>query len=176
MPGPELVQALATGGVRYSRVWEDHLLLEQGLAIAPGDDVLSVTSAGCNVLNLLLKEPRSVTAVDLNPAQGALCELAVAAVRHLSRSEFVHFLGVRDGGDRLALYRRLRPALTPEARAFWDRSSDDVAAGVIHCGRLERYFRTFQTEHLAALIAPGTIDALLALEDPEEQRRLFEQR
>ncbi len=175
-PCPQVTRALAAGGVRYSQVWEDHRLLEEGLAVAPGDDLLSITGAGCNVLNLLLLGPRSVTAVDLNPAQGALLELKVAAFRGLSYDGLVAFLGLRPSRDRLASYRRLRRALPPGTRTFWDARPGEVAAGVAGCGRLERYFRGFRRQHLGRLVEPGALDTLLDLDDPQAQRQLFRQR
>ena len=78
---------LATGELRYSSVWEDHLLLEQGLNPRGDDDLLVVASAGDNVLNLLLREPRRITAIDINPAQTALLELKVAAISMLDHAE-----------------------------------------------------------------------------------------
>ena len=66
---------IALDQVRYSLVWEDSRTLYAGLAIAPDDHVLVITSAGCNVLNALLAGPRQVTAIDLNPVQNALLRL-----------------------------------------------------------------------------------------------------
>ena len=57
--------------LRYSVVWEDIELLYRGLEVTPNDSILSITSAGDNVLNLLLKEPKSITAIDLNATQNA---------------------------------------------------------------------------------------------------------
>ena len=37
----ELAQKIRLDFIRYSQVWEDHLLLRDGLEIDPGDDVLT---------------------------------------------------------------------------------------------------------------------------------------
>lgn len=42
-----------------------------------------ITSAGCNALDYVLQEPEHDFAVDLNPAQNALLELKLAAIRGL---------------------------------------------------------------------------------------------
>ncbi len=77
---PSTTDTLFTSGeIRYSQVWEDAGILSRGLEIQPSDHVLSIASAGCNALALLLEEPQSVTMVDLNPAQTALCHLKLAA-------------------------------------------------------------------------------------------------
>jgi S-adenosylmethionine-diacylglycerol 3-amino-3-carboxypropyl transferase len=157
----EVAQSMALDQIRYSQVWEDHLLLEDGLEIGPGDDVLSVTSAGCNVLALLLREPRSVTAFDMSPAQTALLELKLAGIRQLSHDEFTGLVGVRDGFDRWALYQRVSGDISDTSKAYWDGHRDDLDSGVIHCGRLETYFSIFRTEHLPNVWSPATVDTLL---------------
>lgn len=43
MVDQELSKALVIPKVRYSRVWEDHRTLSQGLEIGPEDVVLSIT-------------------------------------------------------------------------------------------------------------------------------------
>ena len=165
--------AAAGDVIRYSQVWEDCALLRRALAVGPGDDVLSIGSAGDNVLALLLDEPRSVTAIDLNPAQAALVEIKLAAVRTLSYEEMVSFMGARDGRNRVALYHRVRPALSAPARRFWDAHAAELVVGLIHAGRLDRYFQTFQREHLPAFISRPALEELLSLDDRERQRALF---
>ena len=160
--------------LRYSQVWEDHALLEQGLRVGPEDDLLSIGSAGCNVLALLLAEPRSIAAVDVSPAQAALLELKLAALRGLPYDDFVVLLGVREGADRAALYARVRDDLAPAARAFWDARPAELAAGVIRSGMLDAYFRRFREEHLDRLVSRGALQRLLRLDDPELQRELFD--
>ena len=77
----EIAKELDLSVIRYSRVWEDHRVLSRALQIQPEDVVLSITrsagpldwgwevqalpfccscSAGDNVLNLLLDEPKKI--------------------------------------------------------------------------------------------------------------------
>src|SRR5215471_17275959 len=167
----EAAATMAQGGIRYSQVWEDHALLEQGLRIGPDDDVLSITSAGDNVLALLLCEPRSVTAVDLNPAQQAVLELKLAAIRRLDHSAFACLCGAREGFDRDALYREIRDDLSEPARAFWD--AQKVASGLLDCGRLERYIGKFHHEYLRRLVPAEAIARLLGAPDLAAQSEIF---
>ena len=51
------------------------------LDIKSDDVCLTLTSGGDNSLNLLLHGARQVVSVDCNPAQSALLEMKVAAVR-----------------------------------------------------------------------------------------------
>ena len=169
----EIAEKMSLDRVRYSQVWEDHRLLEQGLAIGPGDDVLSICSAGDNALAMLLCGPNSVTAIDMNPAQTALLELKLAAIRALSHADFVALLGVREGRDRLALYDGLRSQLSPGAQAFWESHREDIAMGLVHRGRLEGYIGAFNAEHLPELWPEGLTARLFAEQPLEEQAALY---
>ena len=56
-------------------------IMRQVLAISKADTVLTLTSGGCNALNLLLHGAGHVVSVDCNPAQSALLELKATAIR-----------------------------------------------------------------------------------------------
>ncbi len=77
----EIHEVLKEELIRYSQVWEDHTMLEQGLCITEDDNVLSIASAGCNALALLLQGANSVTAVDLNATQTSVLHLKKAAIQ-----------------------------------------------------------------------------------------------
>jgi S-adenosylmethionine-diacylglycerol 3-amino-3-carboxypropyl transferase len=177
-PAPaDATAALAGGELRYSAVWEDHLLLERALGAAGAGELLVVASAGCNVLNLLVRAPRRVVAIDVNPAQTALLELKLAAAGRLPHDAFLRLLGIREaprdpGADRLALYERVRPGLSPAARRWWDAHQPVIAAGPDGAGRLDRFIAGFRREHLARLTGPGVVDTLLATDDPGARTRL----
>ena len=85
-----------------------------------GKNVFCVTAGGGRVLSLLLDRPRAITAVDLNPAQNALLELKIAALKKLDHDGYLRFLGVRPHADRLATYSELRRSLSPVAQSFFD--------------------------------------------------------
>jgi betaine lipid synthase len=53
----------------------------QVLKINSADTALTLTSGGCNSLNLLLHGAGQVVSVDCNPAQSALLELKAVAIR-----------------------------------------------------------------------------------------------
>ena len=59
------------------QVWEDSHVLRRGLCIKEGDTVLSIAAAGDNCLSLLLDNPAKIVAIDISPAQLALCHLKV---------------------------------------------------------------------------------------------------
>jgi S-adenosylmethionine-diacylglycerol 3-amino-3-carboxypropyl transferase len=170
----EVKAAVDFSFIRYSVVWEDIDLLYRALRIGPDDDVLSITSAGCNVLGLLLHQPRSLIAIDLNPTQNALLELKMAGIRQLDHDDFLAFIGIRPAANRTNTYRMIRYQLLPETRAYWDSQADMIETGVIFGGKLERYIRTWQKEHLAAIHPPEKINYLLQLDNLATQQAFFE--
>ena len=58
----------------YNTCWEDPRLDRVALQFQPSDNVLVITSAGCNALDYALCEPNHVYAVDMNPRQNALLD------------------------------------------------------------------------------------------------------
>jgi S-adenosylmethionine-diacylglycerol 3-amino-3-carboxypropyl transferase len=173
---PTWVEAAAqvlAGELRYSRVWEDHALLEHGLDITPKDEILMIASAGCNVLNLLLRDPRRIVAIDLNPAQTALLELRIAGIRGLDHAGFLELLGLTRGRP-LVRYNTVRPLLTPEARRYWDDNTWMLAHGVERAGRLDRFIAEFHSQHVTRLHSPELIDRLFATRDLAARTRLVD--
>jgi len=161
--------------ILYSQCWEDPELLAGALAVGSSDDVLSIASAGDNSLALLLDNPRTITAIDFNPAQLHLMELKMAALQ-LPWEEYVAFLGARAHPDRLALYRTIRPSLSPGARRYWDGSRRAMSKGVMHCGRLEHYLGTFRRWLLPLIHRPALISELLSAATLDEQEIIYEDR
>lgn len=125
--------------------------------------VLMIASAGENVLGLLCQpEVAWIDAIDLSFAQVQLCMLRSAAVQVLSRDEQLTLLGCdptlagsTGAAERLALYAQLRPALSTDARAFWDaRREDEIAFGVHHVGRNDCLMQDLVAALSEAGIAP----------------------
>ncbi len=174
---PESIERLfAEGTLRYSQVWEDHLLVEEGLKAGPGDDVLSIASAGCNVLGLLLRGVKRVVAIDLNPSQLSVVELKLRAIETLTHDEFVNLMGIRDGGlDRLELYSKVRPHLSERARTWCDVREGDIKGGLHWSGRLEAFFRAWRVGGLERVHTPETIAKMLSFDvgELEAQKAFF---
>lgn len=170
--------------IRYSQCWEDSQLLLAGLTEAPSlKTVLSIAAAGDNTLSILSLGERveRVLAIDFSPAQLALLELKMGSFKCLNHEETLLFLGARggpgDGPKRLALFEKLKQArvLSPSCLNYFDQREEVVAAGVIHCGKLEGYFRIFSRFLLPLLHRPDTIDGLLQ-ERSEASRSVFYER
>lgn len=103
--------------------------------------VAVVASGGCTALTLLSSpHVARVDAVDLNPAQLFLTELKRVAIDCLTLDEQRRLFGAEDASstERLSLYERLRPELTPAAREHWDARPNEVAYGLGRVGRFEQ--------------------------------------
>lgn len=158
-------------------MWEDADILCEALEpVARGGRILSIASAGDNVLALLTLDPAEVVAADVSAAQLACLEIRIAAFRALDDTALLAFLGVTRADDRLATYRVLRPCLSDRAAAFWDARPSLVAAGVIHVGKFERYLRAFRRFVLPLVHSRRTLDALCEPRTFDEQRRFYQDR
>jgi len=106
----------------YNTCWEDPRLDRVALELGPDDEVLVITSAGCNALDYALAGPRHVYAVDMNPRQNALLELKLAAIRCLDYDQFFDMFGRgRLAGSRQIYRDKLRMSISPWSREYWDR-------------------------------------------------------
>jgi S-adenosylmethionine-diacylglycerol 3-amino-3-carboxypropyl transferase len=157
--------------VRYANCWEDADILCEALQPRPGTRILSIASAGDNVL-ALLAEGAEVVAADLSLAQLACLELRCAAFRRLEHEGILAFLGVRPAQDRKATYGRLEGDLSERARTFWISRANDIDAGIIHAGKFEAYFRLFRRRIVPLVHSQRTIGRLLEPRD-EAGRHAF---
>ena len=146
--------------IRYANCWEDAETVLASLNVEKGGKYCAIASAGDIALALLSREPDSVTARDMNPAQCALLELRAAAIACGSHDEVLRFIGVRPARARREFYLHLRERLTGPARSFWDARIRVIRRGIIHAGRVERYFRFFRRVFLPLLLNGKRIAAL----------------
>lgn len=135
-------------------------------ALAGARRILGLTGTGTRVLDLLLTDAEAVIALDSNPVQNALLALKVAAIGHLDHAGYLAFMGVAPSSGRWACYERMRDALPPDARAYWDRQRAMIASGVWIAGKWERLLRwnarflaLFRGRAVAALMAAPTVEA-----------------
>lgn len=135
---------VALDRLRYSLVWEDSHALYSGLAIQPEDRVLIITSAGCNALNALLKQPKQVVAVDLNPVQNQLLRFKTYLIRHYDYAVFRALMGFGEPADVAAAFAQVAPTLPADVRVFWTSFFEHHPEGVLTAGKLEAYITGFE--------------------------------
>lgn len=159
--------------IRYAQCWEDADVLLAALEPGPGKRCLSIASAGDNTLALLSRDPESVLAIDLSPAQLACLELRVAAYRELQHKELLALIGSVESGARLRLYQACRKHLSPPVAAFWDQRPAQIAAGIGSVGRFEHYLKMFRTRILPLVHLRSRILELLRPKSREDRCRFY---
>ncbi len=106
----------------YNTCWEDPRLDREALQLQPTDEIVMITSAGCNALDYALDAPARIDAIDMNPAQNALLELKQAGIRRLDYGEFFQIFGKGRHPHFAEVYHDLlRPDLSVTSQSYWDR-------------------------------------------------------
>jgi len=169
-----LLERLVFRGIVFNMSWEDPEMDRQALNLTPDDTVVSISSAGCNPLNFLCQSPRHLYCVDGNPAQNAILELKLAAIRTLDHGTFFDIFAARNPRVVTRLYRPyLRPHLSPGAQEFWDENLWMAARGLYQFGRMGLFCRILR-RYLAILgIRRDLIDAFFELRDLNEQAEWY---
>ncbi|KAK5384212.1 hypothetical protein LTS13_002405 [Exophiala xenobiotica] len=104
----------------YAFNWEDPKVDRQLLQINKDDVILTITSAGDNILDYLLERPKRIHAVDLNPCQNHLLELKVAAFTALPYSDVWQLFGEGQHPNfRNLLLQKLSPHMSSQAFQYW---------------------------------------------------------
>lgn len=162
----------------YNTCWEDPRLDRVALQIGQEDEVLVITSAGCNALDYALCGPRRVHAVDMNPRQNALLDLKLAGIKTLEHEDFFRIFGYGFHPEAKKLYRqKMRPALPAWSAAYWDRWIK-----FFHTPGRPFYYRG-TSGYFARMIRIYTdrvirvrpyMDALLEAKTLNEQREIYE--
>ncbi len=163
----------------YANVWEDPELNRQALRVGPDDVVISITSGGCNSLNLLLENPKRLISIDCNHAQLYLLELKKVAIERLDFESFRNLLGPRffgksdnvGPGARVAIYQSIRAGLSSETREFWDNHADAIETGIIYCGSVEKLF-SFYAKLLSFFKKPSKYSQLFLSKSLDQQKSL----
>jgi len=164
----------------YNTCWEDPAVDRLALNLNAADNVLVITSAGCNALDYALTGPQRVDAVDANPRQTALLELKLAGIRQLSFDDFFALFGNGGHARFHELYRdALRASLSPFAQNFWDRREHWF---VPHSGSGSFYFhglsgvvaRAFRGYLRLQPRLRAAVGALLEAKTIEQQRDIYD--
>ncbi|KAK7035304.1 hypothetical protein VNI00_012071 [Paramarasmius palmivorus] len=105
----------------YSFTWEDPAVDMMHLDLSKDDTMFVITSAGDNALHYALSaSPRRIHCVDMNPCQGHLMELKLAAIKSLVYEDFFALFGQgRHPNFRALLDRKISPHLSSSAYQFW---------------------------------------------------------
>jgi len=132
-----LLERLVFHGIVFNMSWEDPEMDRRALRVGPDDTVLSISSAGCNPLNFLCQNPKRLITIDGNPAQNAVVELKLVAIRALDHATFFDIFAARNPSAVTQVYRaRLRPNLSARSREFWDKNLWMAHRGLYGFGKM----------------------------------------
>ena len=93
---------------------------QQVFNLTSDDHVITIASAGCNVLDYIIEGAR-VTAVDFNACQIALTELKATAIKELDFDDFFAIFAKNDIELLRNVYPKvLRPNMSKPSVDFWD--------------------------------------------------------
>ncbi|QPG77310.1 hypothetical protein FOA43_004718 [Brettanomyces nanus] len=164
----------------YAFTWEDPKEDSKLLHLGKNDSVLAITSAGDNILSYasLPEPPRRIHCVDLNPCQGHLLELKLAAFKSsLTREEIWQIFGIGKVEDfKELLVERLAPHMSSNAFQYWYKIGPKTFAingrGLYHTGfsrwplKLVSYIFKFAG-------ASGYVEELCSAKTLEQQKKIW---
>ncbi|GFH11752.1 uncharacterized protein HaLaN_07305, partial [Haematococcus lacustris] len=159
----------------YTQSWEDPEPDMQVMDINPKDTVLTLTSGGCNALNLLLHGAAEVVSVDCNPAQTALLELKAVAIQQLDFENTWQLFGegVHPHIEQL-FEKKLSPFLSQTSNNFWSSRLWYFHHGLYYQGGMGKLCWVLQC--LAALLGYGkSVQRLANAPSLEEQQRIWDE-
>jgi S-adenosylmethionine-diacylglycerol 3-amino-3-carboxypropyl transferase len=161
-------------GIAFTRAWEDERVDLAALSVRPGERVLAIAAAGDIPLALAAEGAAELIAVDLNPAQLHLSALKIAAAGWDVEERYRWFeCGRVDRVDET--YRsQLRPALSPDARAYWDVRIGAFTRGLHDSEGVGRTFNRLGA--IVRFIVPGLARDLERVATPAEQLQLWHDR
>jgi S-adenosylmethionine-diacylglycerol 3-amino-3-carboxypropyl transferase len=120
--GTKFFKFIHNNSLIYNTCWEDPQLDREALQINQTDQMMMITSAGCNALDYALLKPDKIYAVDVNPKQNALLELKIAGIKSLEFEDFFSLFGQGKHDDFARLYlQKMRPHLSTTSQKIWDR-------------------------------------------------------
>lgn len=176
----KLFDAIYARSLVYNTCWEDPAVDRLALTLTGRDNLLVITSAGCNVLDYALAGPASIAAVDANPRQTALLELKLAGIKTLAHADFFQIFGAGRHPHFAEIYHDcLRPALSAAARQFWDPRGAWFSArggGFYFHGLAGTVARVFRAYLRCRPRLAGHIEALFNATTLAQQRELYDSR
>lgn len=129
--------------IRYSLVWEDFNTLSNGLQFCAHDNLLVITSAGCNVLNSVLLPVRHVTAIDINPVQNNLLRFKMHVIKQHNYDTYKAIMGFKGGDHAQRAWWSIKQSLPDSSCLFWDDFFAQHTDGILVSGKLENYLTRF---------------------------------
>ncbi|KAF8902789.1 hypothetical protein CPB84DRAFT_1846150 [Gymnopilus junonius] len=158
----------------YSFTWEDPFEDMKVLDLTSDDSMLVITSAGDNALHYAIAAgPKRIHCVDMNPCQGHLLELKLAAIQSLTHSDFYQMFGQgAHSSFRNLLDSRISPHISSSAYQFWRLHSDAFSSSFYMHGYSGLALRLAKIIFTLAGVTKD-VEALCDCDTLEEQREIW---
>lgn len=168
------LEKLVFRGIVFNMSWEDPEMDRRAFRITGDDSVISISSAGCNPLNILCHSPQQLITIDGNPAQNAIVELKLAAIEALDYQTFFDIFAARKPSVVNAVYRtHLREHLSQSARDFWDKKLWILARNLYDFGRMGLFCRILRVVLTQIGVPEKRREELFEITSLEEQRAWY---
>jgi len=105
----------------YPLIWEDPVSDLAAMGDITGQNMVCLTSGGCNILSYLSAKPAHIAAVDLNEAHLALLALKQTAAKYLSYEDYHQLFALANVPQNGPLMSGLIPHLPAFAQAYWGK-------------------------------------------------------
>ncbi len=161
----------------YNTCWEDPRLDKQALELTSDDNVLVITSAGCNALSYAIGGANHVYAVDMNYRQNATLDLKIAGIKALDYETFFQLFGEGHLPGVQQIYKdKLRQYLPEKSQEYWDqyikKFFDSSSKTFYFCGT-SGYLAKQINRYMNIRGLRSRINAILDAKDLEEQKKLW---
>ncbi|MBQ2788725.1 MAG: BtaA family protein [Thermoguttaceae bacterium] len=161
----------------YNTCWEDPRLDKVALELTPEDNLLVITSAGCNALSYAIEGLNRVYAVDMNHRQNAVLELKIAGIKELDYETFFQLFGEGRLPGVYQLYRdKLRAHLSEKSQEYWDeyikKFFDNKSKTYYFCGT-SGYLAKWINRLVNLRGMRPQVDALINAPTLEEQQKIW---
>ena len=159
----------------YGFTWEDPYVDMEHLELGPTDSIFCITSAGDNALHYAAAaKPARIHAVDMNPCQGHLLELKLAAIASLDYPTFWRMFGEGkiDNFTEL-LDSHISPYLSSHAYQFW-RSNQNVFDKAFYFRGYSGHALRLAKAAISLMGVRGYVDRMCTTTSLNEQKELWE--
>jgi len=129
-----IMEAIKEKKVIYNISWEDPRVDHQVLKCGPEDVVLTISSAGCNVLDYMIEGPGEMVAVDFNQAQLAVLELKILCIKYLEWEQFWQIWSRSNYLLFNEVWPKLRKQASKRCQEFWDENGDLIRDNFMFAG------------------------------------------
>ncbi len=128
----------------YPLIWEDPVSDLHALGNIEGQNMVCLTSGGCNILSYLTQNPAHIAAVDLNEAHLSLLALKQTAAQRLSYQNFHRLFAQGNQLGNEMLISSIKHDLPQFAQDYWQVNKDAgryswFSTGFYHRGLLGRF-------------------------------------